>query len=71
MQKVSEMNEIEELTVPASPGDAGSSLGAAFMVIWFICFFPEFELFPDKYYNENIQSDIFTEVFQKSRLLTE
>ena len=71
MQKVSEMNEIEELTVPASPGDAGSSLGAAIYgnMVLSNFKFPEFKLYPGKFYNENIQSDIFKRLFQKIELI--
>ncbi len=71
MQIVSEMNEIEELTVPASPGDAGSSLGAAIYgnMVLSNFKFPEFDLYPGKFYNENIQSDIFKRLFEKIEII--
>ena len=67
MQVISSIEGINEFTVPASPGDSGSSLGAAIYghMLLYGFKFPKFNLLPGKIYTDSVNSNIFPELFQK------
>jgi len=64
--EVSKIKEINSITVPQSPGDSGSSIGAAIFGQMLNNFpLPKKNLFPGKNYNSHIKSDVFKSLFKK------
>ena len=67
MQEISENSGAEELTVPASPGDSGSAVGAAIYGYMLIngFKFPKFSYLPGAKFIDSNNHNLFKELFSK------
>ena len=67
MQKLAEIQEVNEFTVPPSPGDSGAATGAA--IYGYMLSngfkFPQISILPGKNYGESVKANIFENIFKK------